>query len=157
MRIVSSNYFGATKLANGKMVKFVKKDVAAYTPEKKAQLQKVIAALSAEAKLPSQSGTDAKDASDIAAGRDLLRGDINCTECHAFGKADEDATGPDLTGYGSREWLISFISNPAHSKFYGKRNDRMPRFAEEKILDEKSIGLITDWLRGDWFEPKPAE
>ena len=157
VRIVSSNYFGATKLANGKMVKFVKKDVAAYTPEKKAQLQKVIAALSAEAKLPSQSGTDAKDASDIAAGRDLLRGDINCTECHAFGKADEDATGPDLTGYGSREWLISFISNPAHSKFYGKRNDRMPRFAEEKILDEKSIGLITDWLRGDWFEPKPAE
>jgi ubiquinol-cytochrome c reductase cytochrome b subunit len=155
-KIASSNYFGGTKFAGGKMVRFVKKDVAAYTPEQKGQLQKVIIALSAEAKLRSQSAADAKDASEIAAGRELLKGDINCTECHAFGKPDEDATGPDLTGYGSREWLISFISNPAHSKFYGKRNDRMPRFAEEKILDAKAIGLLADWLRGDWYEPTTA-
>jgi len=30
----------------------------------------------------------------------------------------------------------------------------MPRFAEEKILDAKAIGLIADWLREDWFEPQ---
>jgi ubiquinol-cytochrome c reductase cytochrome b subunit len=151
--IASSNYFGGTKFTNGKMVKFVKKDVAAYTPEQKAQLHKVIIALSAEAKLRSQTAADLKDSVDIAAGRELLKGDINCTECHAFGAPDEDASGPDLTGYGSREWLISFISNPAHPKFYGKRNDRMPRFAEEKILDVKALGLIADWLRGEWYEP----
>jgi len=127
--------------------------VAGYTPEQKAQLRKVIIALSAEAKLQSQTAADTKDAADIAAGRELLKGDINCTECHAFGAPDEDATGPDLTGYGSREWLISFISDPAHTKLYGKRNDRMPRFAEEKILDAKAIGLIADWLRGEWYEP----
>ncbi|HTD86290.1 MAG TPA: cytochrome b N-terminal domain-containing protein [Candidatus Binatia bacterium] len=151
--VASTNYFGGTKFARGKMVKFVTKDVAAYTPQQKEQLHKVVMALSAEAKLKSQASSDAKDASEIATGRELIRGDINCVECHAFGKPDEDAAGPDLTDYGSREWLISFISNPAHPKFYGKRNDRMPRFAEEKILDAKAIGLIADWLRGDWYEP----
>ena len=152
--VASTNHFGGTKFANGKMVRFVKKDIASYTPQQKEQLHKVIVALSAEAKLKAQSVQDAKDGSEIAAGRELIKGDINCTECHAFGKPDEDATGPDLTGYGSREWLISFVSNPAHAKFYGKRNDRMPRFAEEKILDAKATALIADWLRGDWYEPQ---
>ena len=151
--IATSNYFGGTKFANGKMVRFVKKDVAGYTPEQKAQLRKVVMALSAEAKLKTQATADAKEAGDIASGRELLAGDIACTDCHAFGKPDEDASGPELTGYGSREWLVSFISNPAHPKFYGKRNDRMPRFAEEKILDARAIGLLADWLRGEWYEP----
>jgi ubiquinol-cytochrome c reductase cytochrome b subunit len=151
--IATSNYFGGTKFANGKMVRFVKKDVAAYTPEQKEQLRKVVIALSAEAKLKSQHALDAKDASEIAAGRELAKGDIACTDCHAFGKPDENASAPDLTGYGSREWLVTFISNPAHPNFYGKRNDRMPRFGEEKILDAKALGLLADWLRGEWYEP----
>jgi ubiquinol-cytochrome c reductase cytochrome b subunit len=151
--IATSNYFGGTKFANGKMVRYVKKDVAAYTPEQKEQLRKVVIALSAEAKLKSQQALDAGDASDISAGRELAKGDIACTDCHAFGKPDEDATAPDLTGYGSREWLIAFISNPAHPNFYGKRNDRMPRYGEEKILDAKALGLLADWLRGEWYEP----
>lgn len=152
-QVASSNYFGGTRFANGKMVRFVKKDVAAYTPEQKAQLQKVIIALSAEAKLTSQREADQKDAAAIIEGRKLLVGDINCTECHAFQKPDEDATAPDLTGYGSRDWLIAFIANPAHEKFYGKRNDRMPKFGEEKMLDAKALELLADWLRGEWFEP----
>jgi hypothetical protein len=32
----------------------------------------------------------------------------------------------------------------------------MPQFAEEKILDAKAIGMITDWLRGEWYEPTAA-
>lgn len=80
-------------------------------------------------------------------------GDMACTDCHSFGKKDPDATGPELTGYGSRAWLIRFISNPAHADFYGKRNDRMPAFADKKILDAKQLGLLADWLRGDWYVP----
>jgi ubiquinol-cytochrome c reductase cytochrome b subunit len=152
-KIATSNYFGLTKLANGKMVKFVQKEVAKYSPEQKAQLQKVAAALSAEAELPAQRDADAKDKTMITQGRELLKADINCVECHRFHSTDEDASGPDLTGYGSRKWLMDFISNPAHERFYGKRNDRMPKFGEEKILDEKSVGLIADWLRGDWYQP----
>ena len=59
-----------------------------------------------------------------------------------------------LTGYGSRDWLIGLITNPAHTNYFGKRNDRMPAFGEEKILDATTIGLVADWLRGEWYEPQ---
>jgi ubiquinol-cytochrome c reductase cytochrome b subunit len=75
---------------------------------------------------------------------------MRCTGCHQFRTPDEDAIAPDLTGYGSREWLIAFISNPAHLRFYGRRNDRMPVFGEEGSLTAEEIGLLADWLRGDW-------
>ena len=153
-RIDSPQYFGNTKFKDGKMSKFVKKDVAAFSPEQQAQLQKVIAALSAEAALKSQQDADQRDAAIIAEGKTLIASEaMRCTECHQFRKPDEDASAPDLTGYGSREWLLAFISNPAHTRFFGKRNDRMPAFAEDKILDIQALSLLADWLRGDWFEP----
>ena len=151
--IDTAQYFGNSKLREGKMVKFVKKDVANYSAEQKASLKKVITDLSAEAQLNSQRAADEHDAPIIAEGKTLLTSaDVRCTECHQFHKKDEDTTGPDLTGYGSREWLIGFITNPAHERFYGKRNDRMPKFGEDKILDAQAIGLLADWLRGDWHE-----
>lgn len=150
--IVTSNYFGATKFANGKMVKFVVKDAANFTPE---QLGAISTALSAEAQLPAQAAADQRDTTLIAEGRTFMATDsARCTECHQFRKPDADATAPDLTGYASREWLIGLISNPRHERFYGKRNDRMPAFSEEKILDAQAIGLVADWLRGDWFRPE---
>ena len=144
--IASSNFFGGTKFADGKMVKFVKKDAANFTPE---QLKQITAALAAEAQLPSLVEADKRDAALIDAGRAFMASDTaRCTECHQFRKKDEDATAPDLTGYGSREWLIGIISNPKHERFYGPRNDRMPAFGEEKILDARAIALLADWLRG---------
>jgi len=155
-RISTTNYFGGTKLKDGKMPKFVKKDVANYTAEQKAQLLKVIAAVSAEAGLKAQSAIDARDAGEIAEGRTLLRDAMKCTDCHQFKVPDADADAPDLTGYGSREWLVKFLANPAHPNFYGDHNDRMPAFGEKQILDAQSIGLLADWLRGDWYEPATA-
>ena len=142
----TSNYFGGTKFADGKMVKFVKKDAAQFTPE---QVRQIAAALSAEAQLPAEAASDRRDATLVEAGRVFMATDTaRCTECHQFRKKDEEATAPDLTGYASREWLMGIISNPKHERFYGKRNDRMPAFGEEKILDVQAIGLIADWLRG---------
>ena len=46
------------------------------------------------------------------------------------------------------------ISNPAHEHYYGKRNDRMQKYGEDRILDAQTIGLVADWLRGDWYEPE---
>ena len=136
------------------MARFVKKDVAGFSPEEKEQLKKVIAALSSEGALKSQRTLDQQDASIIAEGRTLIAGEtLRCTECHQFQKKDEDASAPDLTGYGSRDWLVGIISNPKHERFYGKRNDRMPPFGTDKILDPQAIGSIADWLRGDWYEP----
>ena len=154
-RIAGIHYLGGTKFRAGKMTKFVTKDVGGFSTEEQARLRDVIAALSAEASLPSQQKLDAADAKQIASGRAALADAklIRCTECHMFHKKDEDATAPDLTGYGSREWLVSFLTNPAHDRFYGGRNDRMPSFGQEQILDAASLGLIADWLRGDWYEP----
>ncbi len=152
-KVSSTNYFGGTKFADGKMARFVKRDVAKYSPEQKEQLRKVIGALSAEAQLRSQIAADQRDAAMIEEGRNLLQTEAKCTDCHQFRKKDEDATAPDLTGYGSREWLIHFLSNPAHPRFYGRRNDRMQAFGEKEILSPQAIGLITDWLRGQWYEP----
>ncbi len=152
-KIAATNYYGGTKFRDGKMARFVKRDIAGFSAEEKAQLQKVIAAISAEAGLKRQRAADAAEAAVIAEGRALAANDtMRCTECHQFRKTDEDASAPDLTGYGSREWLIGFISDPAHDRFYSKRNDRMPGFAKEQILDAQSIQLLADWLRGDWYE-----
>lgn len=153
-RITTAHYFGGTKHAEGRMVRFVRRNVARFTPEQQESLRKVLAAVSAEAQLKAQRARDARDAQLIEEGRALFRDeDLRCAECHQFRQPDEDATAPDLTGYGSKEWLSEFIANPAHTRFYGRRNDRMPAFRDEGILDERAIGLLADWLRGDWYEP----
>ena len=154
-KVDSLHYFGGTKFKDGKMVKWVKKN--ADEPKEQEQLKSIIAALSAEAQLKSQRDADARDVDIIKQGVKLARGDVACTDCHAFGKPDPDAIAPDLTGYGSRAWLVRFIGNPEHADFYGKRNDRMPLFGEKQILDAKTIGILADWLRGEWYEaPKTA-
>jgi ubiquinol-cytochrome c reductase cytochrome b subunit len=92
----------------------------------------------------------------------LIADTERCAQCHRFHADNEDAYAPDLTRYMSREWLIDFISNPAHPRFYGEENDRMPAFAagpdtnEESLLDRRSIELIVDWLRQEWWEPSDA-
>ncbi|MBM3846051.1 MAG: c-type cytochrome, partial [Verrucomicrobia bacterium] len=153
-KVSSPHYFGGTRFTDGKMARFVKREIPKLNAEGKQDLQAVIAALSAEARLKAQTEADTRDAALIARGREAIRNStMQCTECHSFQKPDEDATAPDLTGYGSRQWIIDFVKDPAHDRFYGKRNDRMPRFGVDQILDDTSIGLIADWLRGDWYEP----
>jgi ubiquinol-cytochrome c reductase cytochrome b subunit len=155
--ITTASYFGGTKHADGKMVRFVKRDLPKFSAEQKEHLKKVILAVSAEAQLKRQRQLDQRDATLLEEGRELVASeDMRCTECHQFRKPDEDATAPDLTGYGSREWLLAFLRNPSHERFYGKRNDRMPAFGQEQILDERAMGLLVDWLRGEWYEPAAA-
>jgi len=156
-KVSTTNYFGATAFKEGKMARFVKKRVAAYSPEQKVMLGKVIAAVSAEAQLDGQQLIDKRDESLIQEGRTLLQSETKCTECHQFHNTDEDATGPDLTGYGSRPWLTNFITNPAHPGLYGERNDRMPLFGTNQILTQREIGLIADWLRGHWYQPETSK
>ena len=155
-RVDSLHYFGGSKQKTGKMVKFVKEDIAEFDAAQKAQLQKLIIGLSAEAGLKAQSAADTRDAVVIAEGRKLVSSTaMNCTDCHKFYAAGtEDPSAPDLTAYGSREWLLAFISDPSHARFYGERNDRMPAYGPDKILTAAEIGLVTDWLRGEWYEPK---
>ncbi len=155
-RVDGAHYFGGTRFKEGRMVRFVKRDVAGFTLEQRAELQGVIAALSAEAVLPRQRDMDRNDAGRIAAGRVAMANEVmRCTECHKFHEHDDEPVGPDLTGYGSRAWLVDFIGDPAHVRFYGRRNDRMPGYAVDQVLDAESIGLIADWLREDWYTREP--
>lgn len=153
---------GATKLMEGsKMLKFLKGDSFGDLPPEEVHAMAV--ALSAEAKLKAQSVLDAADAELVEEGRELLS--IECTDCHVY--HGEGEKGIDLTGYGNREWQIAFIRNPAHKRFYGKRNDRMsifgPKYREDGSLErpaqisDEEIGFIVDWLRGEWYEPAQAE
>ncbi len=151
--IDTPKYWGGTHFVpDSDMVKFVK-DLAEYTPEQKEELRRGLIALSAEARLPAQAEADRRDATLIAEGKAAMNGTLlACTDCHTL--HDQGAAeGPDLTGYGSREWLVAFISDPSHERFYGENNDRMPSFGPEKSLNEHQIGLVADWLRGEWLRP----
>ena len=53
----------------------------------------------------------------------------------------------DLTGYGSREWLIAFIENPEDKRFYGQKNDRMPCYGRDGKLKDEEIEILADWIR----------
>lgn len=153
-------YFGGTAHAEGEMASFVKDTMTEWSPE---DVQKVVVALSAQTQLKAQRAADAKDTVAIEAGKALIADAEKCASCHHFHEAGELGAAPDLTDYGSRDWLIGMISNPAHERFYRDANDRMPAFAEhggnssQNLLSEKSIGLIVDWLRGGWYEAEVAQ
>ena len=156
-RIAGPDLFGNTKHKGGLMAEFVIED---KLDPNDAKIENIVKALSAEAKLPAQQAADASTATDITAGQKLIKTG-RCVECHKFhDQGDLGDGGPDLTGYGSREWLTGMISNPTHERFYGKEgNDRMPSFAtdidhpENNILRPENMLLLVDWLRGDWYEP----
>jgi ubiquinol-cytochrome c reductase cytochrome b subunit len=152
-RISTPEYFGGTAHARGAMARFVTRGVAGFDARTLVELQKVIKAVSAEAGLASQAEMDAADQAEIAEGIQWMRTEpINCTRCHIFqGYTEDEASSFDLTGWGSREWTIGMIANPEDPRFYGEDNDRMPAFLDEGILSLTEIGLIVDWLRGEWL------
>ncbi len=151
-QISGPRFFGNTKFRRALMPSFVKNTLSKLDDKGKAELQDLIAALSAEAGLRSQRALDARDAAKIKAGRAALTS-FGCTDCHKFRTQGQIGDAPLLTGYGSRSWLVGIISNPAHKRFYGTKNDRMPAYAAtddpaKNILSDEDIGLLADWLRG---------
>jgi ubiquinol-cytochrome c reductase cytochrome b subunit len=154
--IMTDQIWGATAFAQSvnnrnrsSMVDYVVDEVPKLDDAGKAQLERVIIALSAEAGLPRQREADAKEAAAIEEGRtDFGEKGLNCADCHAF-RGEAGGKGPDLTGWGSREWTIGIIHNPADKKFYGRRNDRMQAFGEKGELDRRQLEMLADWLRGD--------
>jgi ubiquinol-cytochrome c reductase cytochrome b subunit len=157
--IISSEYYGDSKLRKGDMPNFVKENLGSkLDEEEKNNLKKVVIALSAEAQLPSQREIDAQAAAIIEEGRKLLVDDFGCTDCHKFHDKGKLGDAPDLTGYGSAQWTADMIGDPKSKRFFGKNNDRMISYAEsddpaKNVLSRQSIRLISDWLRGQPFEP----
>ena len=87
--------------------------------------------------------------------------DFGCTDCHKFHKKGSLGDAPELTGYGSPQWMAGIIGDPAQRRFYGKLNDRMPAYAPsadaaQNTLNPEQIKMLTDWLRGDWPSEEPT-
>jgi mono/diheme cytochrome c family protein len=161
-KVGGDHYFGRTSHREGEMATFVTSDLAEPDAAKKEKIAQIIAALSAEAALPSQTDADKKATDDgtIAKGKTAMGemfGTSACTDCHKLGEGS-GGSGPDLTGYGSRDWLARFIGDPSHESLYGRGNDRMPSFAaagpgtKKALLGKDEIDLIARWLRGEKLE-----
>jgi ubiquinol-cytochrome c reductase cytochrome b subunit len=137
------------------MVGFVQGDLTDTNSWTPANIEAVSLALATEAGLAGKDATAAM----IEEGRGLVADGERCGSCHRFGKNDTEPGGaPDLTGWGSREWLVGIISDPTHERFYGESNDRMPSFGGNAAgaaaaLSRRQIELVADWLRGDWYRP----
>lgn len=157
-QINGPKYFGNTAFKDGGMVEFVKdglKDLRDEDSIGEEEYQKMVRILAAEAtRDPSK---------EIPEDDSVLLEDFTCTECHRFHKTGKLGSAPDLTGYGSREWLIGIISDPTHERFYGENNDRMPSYVkspaepDKNILTVQQAEIIADWLRGNWYEPEVAK
>lgn len=146
--VASPRYFGATAFASGSMVKFVRTSLPELISDiGKEEFERLIDILAAEAARDAPLPKDHVDEDTR-----LLFEDFTCTDCHSFyGKGG--GTGPDLTGYGSRQWTKEILANPAHERFYGSRNDGMPSYrafpadSGKNLLTEEELDLLTDWLR----------
>jgi len=154
-RIASDEYFGATAHFESDMADFVRDNLRELDEPRRATLNDLIVALSSEAQLPYQRDADeqAKQQGVLERGRSALSESFSCTDCHKFHEQGDLGSAPDLTGWGSEEWLTALIRDPAHSRFYYARNDRMPAFGAAKgdrpgLLTEEEIFLLVRWLRG---------
>jgi ubiquinol-cytochrome c reductase cytochrome b subunit len=154
-QVAGPAYFGNTAHKDGDMVSFVTDELSDSDLWKPDQVQAVIAALAAEADLP----TGGASADIVAKGRSLMADTDRCGSCHAYADNETElGYAPDLNGWGSREWLVGIITDPTHQRFYPEDNDRMPSFGVgtdggPPTLTENQIGLIADWLRGSWYRP----
>ena len=149
---VSEKYFGGTKFKDGTMARKV---LAKYTEEEEKLLPEIAKLLSDGAELPYEEKLDEDTREELLSlyyNDDLKFEDGRaCIECHDIDSEDEGSA-PDLTGYGSREWLIAFIENPEDKRFYGKKNDRMPCYGRDGKLKDEEIAILVDWIRS-----QPAE
>jgi len=152
-RVASVHCFGNTAFADGEMVNAIRDLHDGVDDDGKQQLRdqlrQVAIALAAE-----RDGGDHNDSS-VAEGVELLTGDLACTDCHRFHDEGDLGSAPDLTGYGSAEWLSAMVANPEHERFYPDTNDRMPAFGATEddpaggLLTGSQIELLVRWLMGD--------
>ncbi len=152
-QFVGPGYFGNTNHKTGRMATWVKQHAEML---KGSDGEAIAAALSAQAQLRSQSREDVEDSVEIAKGIGLIQ--QHCTSCHRFGDQGQLGLAPDLTGYGSYEWMMGMVSDPTHERFYRMENDRMPSFARDLARPERNnvstreLSLIVDWIRGNYFQ-----
>lgn len=152
------------RFTGGEMAKWVAENVAS----KKMREGEVDAVVEFLASLSGHRGIGELDKTKIAKGQEFFALGTDavagtCYACHAMTLANDPdglfkdpdvkmvSDAPDLSGYGSAEWLHEFIRNPALTKFYGGHN-AMPAFADR--LSNQELDLIVAWMLHQWPELK---
>lgn len=158
----------AIEALNAKKKRFLEEQMAGWSTDNKDKLLDAANAESYKALvefLVAQSGrADLKvDENLVKQGREvfttgaLANGSVSaCTDCHTmkvrgeteFVTENSGSGVPTLTGYAGKEWLTAFLKDPGHADFYGD-NNIMPAFAE--AMTEKELGLLVDWMVGDYY------
>jgi ubiquinol-cytochrome c reductase cytochrome b subunit len=139
-------YFGNNEnFAEGDMVSYVQGDLEGYVEDLgQEKLDLLIQGLAAEATRSEPSDPDEAVVE--------VMGEFGCTDCHKFHEEGDLGYGPDLTGYGSQEWLTALISDPEGERFYPDTNDGMPAFygqpdqPEANLLSRKQIEMLADFI-----------
>lgn len=172
--IATDRYFGNTNFAESSgMIEYIQKEIPEfYDDDMKAQLDELVKNLTtiAARDLPFElDAVTAEDDKALVARTAELIGDFGlaCTDCHKF-YGEGSTKGPDLTSHRSRRWIIRLLQDPAHvgyaprssateeatRKYYERYN--MPAFGKSQQLDPRSIEILADWLRQNWYEPAAA-
>jgi ubiquinol-cytochrome c reductase cytochrome b subunit len=123
----SPRYFGRTKLEG--MTEWRQGIVEARTDMKPDEVKKQEADFDLIARVLPRLDDPKLDKNDREAFLAAFKSENNkCSNCHKLGVPGKSA-GPNLTGYGSQDWLRHMIMAPGSQMRYGKRN-AMPAFRD---------------------------
>jgi ubiquinol-cytochrome c reductase cytochrome b subunit len=95
--------------------------------------------------LYAQSGATDVDAAKRIRGQTIF--DEACTDCHSLDEGVGGGSGPGLGALGSRDYYVSYISNPGRAAHMASMAE-MPRFDRElSIVDRDALAGYLVWLR----------
>jgi ubiquinol-cytochrome c reductase cytochrome b subunit len=145
-QVAGPKYFGNNEnFAEGDMVYYVQGDLPGYVEDLgQEKLDLLIEGLAAEAQKDEPGEPDEAVVAVIE--------EFGCADCHKFYDSGDLGYGPDLTGYGSRDWLIGIISDPEGERFYPDSNDNMPAYhgepdePDQNLLSRKQVEMIADFI-----------
>jgi ubiquinol-cytochrome c reductase cytochrome b subunit len=105
-----------------------------------AQIRQVVETLYAE--------TGASDADPVLRDSGKSVFDSACSDCHSLEEGAAGGSGPGLGRLKSREWYVSFISNPKSAQHMTPDKSEMPRFDKDlSLADRDRIAEYLVWLR----------
>ncbi len=155
-------YFGRTELGGMKSWrKSIDRERAIAMKKDEAAAVKLIAQEDADfdalAKFLAQQSRPVKDRDARLDDASIKLFATHCSDCHMFRK-DGGTKGPNLTDYGSQDWIRLMIAAPYHESRYGERN-RMPAFRDFKGPggDIRKLEFAERYdKKGDDADKKPA-
>ncbi len=143
----AERFFGQTPHRDGTMVQWARKNIPLMTER---EIDAVSAFVIHQTR---DSESAAADPELMALGAHVFssgnsEGAQGCITCHQLDHPEVSgsgmALGPDLTGYGSAEWLDGIIRDSSQPRFYGNQNSGMPKFAHR--LRNQELQLLTEWI-----------